>query len=107
MDRTLFWPINSYTCTWGWGVVGWYAHGVRLDFHFSSTLSYGMPASSVESQHPEAWPASTYGYLRGVSRYEVINEHKYINISETQTMTNFSNYDGVQTKFTISREGID
>ena len=26
-----------------------------------------MPAPSAECQHPEAWPASTYGYLRGVS----------------------------------------
>ena len=25
-----------------------------------------MPAPSAKSQHPEAWPASTYGYLRGV-----------------------------------------
>ena len=27
---------------------------------------YGTPAPSAESQHPEAWPASTYGHLRGV-----------------------------------------
>ena len=27
---------------------------------------YGTPAPSSESQHPEAWPASTYGHLRGV-----------------------------------------
>ena len=26
-----------------------------------------MPAPSAERQHPEAWPASTYGHLRGVS----------------------------------------
>ena len=26
-----------------------------------------MPAPSAESQHPEEWPASTYGHLRGVS----------------------------------------
>ena len=24
-----------------------------------------MPAPSAEIQHPEAWPASTYGHLRG------------------------------------------
>jgi len=27
---------------------------------------YGTPAPSAESQHLEAWPASTYGHLRGV-----------------------------------------
>ena len=27
---------------------------------------YGTPAPSTEGQHPEAWPASTYGHLRGV-----------------------------------------
>ena len=27
---------------------------------------YGTPAPSAERQHPEAWPASTYGHLRGV-----------------------------------------
>ena len=26
-----------------------------------------MPAPSSERKHPEAWPASTYGHLRGVS----------------------------------------
>ena len=26
-----------------------------------------MPAPSSECQNPEAWPASTYGHLRGVS----------------------------------------
>ena len=26
-----------------------------------------MPAPSAERKHPEAWPASTYGHLRGVS----------------------------------------
>ena len=26
-----------------------------------------MPAPSAERQHPEAWPASTDGHLRGVS----------------------------------------
>ena len=36
----------------------------RLSFFFS--LLYGMPAPSSECQHPEAWPASTYGHLRGV-----------------------------------------
>ena len=30
-------------------------------------LLCGMPATSTECQHPEAWPASTYGHLRGVS----------------------------------------
>ena len=29
-------------------------------------LLYGMPAPSTERQHPEEWPASTYGYLTGV-----------------------------------------
>ena len=28
---------------------------------------YGTPAPSAERQHPEAWPATTYGHLRGVS----------------------------------------
>jgi len=28
------------------------------------SLLYGMPASSAERQHPEAWPASIYGHLR-------------------------------------------
>ena len=28
------------------------------------SLLYGTPAPSAESQHPEAWPASTYGHLR-------------------------------------------
>ena len=36
----------------------------RLSF---LSLLYGTPAPSIESQHPEAWPASTYGHLRGVS----------------------------------------
>ena len=31
------------------------------------SLLYSTPAPSAELQHPEAWPASTYGYLRGVS----------------------------------------
>ena len=31
------------------------------------SLLYGTPAPSSECQHPEAWPASTYGHLRGVS----------------------------------------
>ena len=30
-------------------------------------LLYGTPAPSTECQHPEAWPASTYVHLRGVS----------------------------------------
>ena len=38
----------------------------KLDFSFFSLL-YGTPALSAERQHPEAWPASTYGHLRGVS----------------------------------------
>ena len=33
----------------------------KLNF-FSSSLLYGMPAPSAESQHPEAWQASTYGH---------------------------------------------
>ena len=37
--------------------------GGKLDF-FSSSLLYGTPAPSSERQHPEAWPASTYGHLR-------------------------------------------
>ena len=36
------------------------------DFRFFSLL-YGTPAPSAEPQHPEAWPASTYGHLRGLS----------------------------------------
>ena len=32
-------------------------------FSFFSLL-YGMPAPSAERQHPEAWPASTYGHLK-------------------------------------------
>ena len=45
-----------------------YAGGVgcKLDFRFFSLL-YDMPAPSKERQNPEAWTASTYGYLRGVS----------------------------------------
>ena len=35
----------------------------KFDFSFFSLL-YGTPAPSAESQHPEAWPASTYGELR-------------------------------------------
>ena len=34
-------------------------------FRFFSLL-YGTQAPSSESQHPESWPASTYGHLRGV-----------------------------------------
>ena len=37
-----------------------------LRFSFCSLL-YGTPVPSAECQHPEAWPASTYGHLRGVS----------------------------------------
>ena len=37
-------------------------------FRFSFfSLLYGTPAPTSERQHPEAWPASTYGHLRGVS----------------------------------------
>ena len=38
----------------------------KLDFFFLLSI-VGTPAPSSERQHPEAWPASTYGYLRGVS----------------------------------------
>ena len=39
--------------------------GCKFDFRFFSIL-YGTPAPNAERQHPEAWPASTYGHLRGV-----------------------------------------
>ena len=38
---------------------------VRASLSFFLLL-YGMPAPSAERQHPEAWPASTYGHLREV-----------------------------------------
>ena len=41
----------------------------RLSFF---SLLYGTPAPSAERQHPEAWPASTYGHLRGVSIKKVL-----------------------------------
>ena len=31
------------------------------------SLLYAMPVPRIECQHPEAWPTSTYGHLRGVS----------------------------------------
>ena len=37
----------------------------KFDFRFFSLL-YDTPAPSIESQHPEVLPASTYGHLRGV-----------------------------------------
>ena len=43
---------------------GMYSGGVA---NFGFFLLYGMPAPSAECQHPEAWPDSTYGHLRGVS----------------------------------------
>ena len=48
-------------------IEGLYAEGggVPITLSFCSLL-YGTPAApSVERQHPEAWPASTYGHLRG------------------------------------------
>ena len=50
------WLVHTHT--WGGGVQ------TRLSFF---SLLYGTPAPSAERQHPEAWPASTYGHLRGVS----------------------------------------
>ena len=38
---------------------------IRAPRFFS--LLYCMLAPSAERQHPEAWPASTYGHLRGVN----------------------------------------
>ena len=38
-------------------------------------LLYGMPAPSAERQHPEAWPASTYGHLREVLDSGALNDH--------------------------------
>jgi len=40
----------------------------KFYFSFFSSLLYGTPAPSAERQHTEAWPASTFGHLRGVSR---------------------------------------
>ena len=37
---------------------------IRLSFF---SLLYGTPAPIAERQHPEAWPASTYGHVRGGS----------------------------------------
>ena len=48
----------------GVGVVQGGCVQIRLSFF---SLLYGTPALSAERQHPEAWPASTYGHLRGVS----------------------------------------
>ena len=39
--------------------------GGKLNSFFPSLL-YGTPAPNAERQHPEAWPVSTYGHLRGV-----------------------------------------
>ena len=36
---------------------------------------YGTPAPSSECQHPEAWPASTYGLLREVLDSGALNNH--------------------------------
>ena len=41
--------------------------GVQIRLSFFSSLLYGTPAPSAERQHPEAWPASTYGHWRGVN----------------------------------------
>ena len=35
-----------------------------------------MPAPSAESQHPEAWPASTYGHLREVLDSGALYDHR-------------------------------
>ena len=40
--------------------------GVQSRLSFFSLL-YGTPAPSAESQQPEAWTASIYGHLGGVS----------------------------------------
>ena len=49
--------MQTYRFVRGGG--GW---GVQIILFFS--LLFGTPAPSSERQHPEAWPASTYGYLR-------------------------------------------
>ena len=38
-----------------------------MEVRFFLSLLYGTPAPSAEHQHPEAWSASTYGQLIGVS----------------------------------------
>ena len=56
----------------GWGgllqterfVSGGVCAGGGANYTFFSLL-YGMPAPTAERQHPEAWPASIYGHLRG------------------------------------------
>ena len=40
-----------------------FAYTKELAYRFFSLL-YCMPAPRAESQHPVAWPASTYGHLR-------------------------------------------
>ena len=49
---------------------------IRLSFFLSivwhASKQRRTPAPSAERQHPETWPASTYGHLRGVSNYEEI-----------------------------------
>ena len=40
------------------------AEGGAANYTFVFSLLYGKPAPSSECQHPEAWPASTYGHLR-------------------------------------------
>ena len=37
---------------------------IKKKLTFVFFLLYGTPAPSSECQHPEAWPASTYGYFR-------------------------------------------
>ena len=34
-----------------------------------------MPAPRAEPQHPEAWPASTYGHFREVLDSGALNDH--------------------------------
>ena len=36
-----------------------------------------MPAPSAERKHPEAWPANTYGHLRGVS-FKIVPANKVL-----------------------------
>ena len=41
------------------------------------SLLNGMPAPNAERQHPEAWPSSTYGHLRGVS-FKIVPANKVL-----------------------------
>ena len=65
----------------------------QTKLRFSSSLLYGTPASSAESQHPEAWPASIYrhlreGYLRKKKRKKRVPVNKEL-LTSTVPVNNF------------------